>query len=58
MLPLLRVHFYFPAFCIGLPADALEQQLKQLALFELKNDTAARRYEQPSLLSLVRERTR
>jgi hypothetical protein len=37
----------------------------QLALFELKNDTgpvaertAAGRYEQPSLLSLIRERTR
>jgi hypothetical protein len=23
MLTLLRVHFHFPAFCIGLPADCL-----------------------------------
>jgi hypothetical protein len=40
-------------------------QPRQLALFELKNDTrpvaertAAGRYEQPCLLSLIRERTR
>jgi hypothetical protein len=40
-------------------------QPRQLALFELKNDTrpvaartAAGRYEQPSLLCLIRERTR
>jgi hypothetical protein len=40
-------------------------QPRQLALFELKNDTrpvadrtAAGRYEQPSLLGLIRERTR